>query len=62
MTAAAMLQFEMRRGDLPAVVLAADQAECGHPHIFKENSVLMAVFAAATTASEQLHRLDGDAG
>src|SRR5215472_10230322 len=61
MTTAAVLQFEMGLGDLPAVIFAGDQADCGNSHVFKEDGVLMAVLASAAAAAEQFHRLDSDA-
>src|SRR6516164_5119284 len=61
MTAAAVLQFEMGRGDLPAVIFAADQTDCGNPHIFKEDGVLVAVLTSSSAAAQQFHRLDSDA-
>src|SRR6266478_5212932 len=61
MTTAAMLEFEMGRGNFPAVILTADQADSRNAYVFEKDGVLMAMLAAATAAAQQFHRLDGDA-
>src|SRR5438093_3616305 len=60
--AAAVLELEVRGGDLPALVLAADQCEGGHAHVVEEDRLLdPAVGAALATGAHQLHRPHGDA-
>ena len=54
--AGAVLQFKMRRGDLPAVILAADQVRRRHPNIVKEDRVLVPAPYALAVVTHQLHR------
>src|SRR5207244_10389686 len=60
--AAAVLELEVGGGDLPALVLAADQRERGHADVVEEDRLLDAAVGAALAArAHQLHRLHADA-
>src|SRR5262245_27337665 len=60
--AAAVLELQMRRGDGPALVLAAHQAERGYADVIEEDRLLDAAVGPALAAgAHQLHRLHADA-
>src|SRR4030095_13018768 len=60
--AAAVLELQVCRGDRPALVLAADQAERGHADVVEENRLLDAAVGSALAAgAHQFHRLHADA-
>src|SRR2546421_2151606 len=60
-THTAMLDFEMRRGYLPAVVFAADEVIRGNAHVVEEDRILYAGAASAfASRRKQIHRRHGD--
>ena len=57
-----MLELEVRGGDLPALVLAADEVEGGDADVVEVHGLLDAGAGAGLTAGdEQVHGLDCDA-
>ena len=51
--ARAVLQLKVRRGDLPAVVLSADQVERGNANVVEEHRVLDAGAGSALASGDQ---------